>query len=159
MVKVVVNQPGFFVSIPRFGSFRSPFNLRVPESMVPLILVELLKNGISPNNIFETKIDERKSRTERDIKIESLVDLSEVLKRLEEIQSLVHQVLDKEPQVLEIITQRRDPDPVISKQPEIEEEIFIPRASEKISAIELTVKTAEKDDVSSQVESLLNLKR
>jgi hypothetical protein len=142
------------------GSFRSPFKVRIPESLVPLVEAELLKNGVK-----DFKVSVEKKQVEKDVeeveqpKQKVTVDMTEVLKRLEDIQILVNKVLKKETLVREIIIQRGEPGPAMFKQPEIEEEIFIPRPSEKISVVDLSVKTTKKDDISDQVESLLNLKK
>ena len=55
MVKLKVNQRGFLVSIPSVGSFRSPFEIKIPDSFADLVRVELLKNGIKDFKISESK--------------------------------------------------------------------------------------------------------
>jgi hypothetical protein len=155
MVKLVVKQPGFFVAIHNVGSFRSPFKVKIPESLKSLVETVLLKNGIKDFEFspIEPKVVKKKiERTENKVN----VDLSEVLKRLDDIQSLVNKVLQKDPSI--IIHQ----DGILSqdkKRQEEEQEMFIPSLSDKNSSIELSVKTAEKEDVSDRVESLSKLKR
>lgn len=163
MVKVVVKQSGFFVDIPGVGSFRSPFKITVPDSLKSLVETSLLKNGIRDFKVFAIDSFEKKEEIKimEEIKYpeqKPTVDISEVLIRLEDIQLLVNEVLKRDNIIREVIIQKESA-PVITKQPEIEEDIFIPTFSEKISVMDLSVKTAGKDDISDQVESLLNLKK
>lgn len=176
MVKLVVKKPGFFVSIPSVGSFRSPFKIKIHESYIPLIETEFRKNGIDFDISTEkdpTLKKEQKSTevtSPVDLEVKSLVDLSEVMKRLNDIQSLVQKVLERPfNPIKEIVIQEGDK--VLSKvqkgelkipkieETDIEQDIFVPSLSTKESTIDLTVKTSEKDDVSSRVELLSNLKK
>ena len=164
MVKLVVKQPGFFVTLPKLGSFRSPFRIRIPESLIPLVEMELLKNGVKDFKLSKCYYSEEKEFIKKKIKkhVEKKEpeSMSEVIERLKDIQSLVSKILSKDPIVREIVIQKGEHSPsMINRQPEIEEEIFIPRISERISIIDLSVKTTEKEDVSNQVELLSNLKQ
>lgn len=165
MAKVVVKQPGFFVTLPKLGSFRSPFKVKVPDSLVPLVEAELLKSGVKDFKVFKDDFPIKKELVKKGAKEvkhpeqKDSVDMSEVIGRLKDIQSLVSKILSKDSIIREVIIQREESRPAIIKEPEIEEEIFIPRTSERISIIDLSVKTTEKEDVSNQVELLSSLKK
>jgi len=163
MLKLKINKPGIFFSIDKLGSFHSPFELQFPDSLKGLVETELIKNGIR-NYLFEidtpvTKvkqesvkelksfITEAKKELSKEVENKNL-DLSEVLKKLDDLQSLVYKVI-----------QKAEPGSAMTKQPEIEEEIFIPRLSEKISVVDLSVKTTKKDDIDSRVNLLSTMNK
>src|SRR4030042_927837 len=153
MVKLIVKQPGFFVTLPKLGSFRSPFKVTIPESLRPLIEAELLKNGVKNFKILEGDLPKEKKQIKKNPKEEQIVNvnMTEVLERLKDIQTLVSKVLNRDPLVREVIIQRGEFGREINTQSEIEEEIFIPRLPEKISVIDLSVKTVERENIDSQV--------
>jgi len=162
MAKLVVRQPGFFVDIPGVGSFRSPFKVKVPDSLKSLVVASFLKNGIKDFEISDVKVPvEEKKKVRQTEKVEQVgskvnIDMSEVLKRLDDIHSLVNKVLQKDPTV--IIQQEGSASQGKKKEDE-EQEMFIPSLSKSTSTIDLSVKTTGKDDISSRVESLSNLKK
>jgi hypothetical protein len=157
MVKLVVKQPGFFVTVPNMGSFRSPFKVKIPESLVPLVEMELLKSGVKDFKVSPTKEVKEKPRKVQEVKVNS--DMSEVMKKLEDIQTIVQKILLKDPSIINIVQHTEEEIKSVKKAEEAEEEMFIPSLSDKNPAIELSVKTSEKDDVSSRVESLSNLRK
>ena len=163
MVKLVVKQPGFFIDIHGIGSFRSPIKIKVPDSIRSLAETELLKNGIRDFEFLDDGLSGEKKPIEvKNPKLaeqKGTIDISEVLMRLKDIQLLVGEVLKRDNVIREVVIQKGEMGLVITKQPEIEEEIFIPRISERISVMDLSVKTAEKDNLDSRVELLRNLER
>jgi SpoVK/Ycf46/Vps4 family AAA+-type ATPase len=163
MIKLILKQPGFFITLPSLGSFRSPFEVRIPESLRPLVESELLKNGVKNFKVFKDNVLIEKKQEEKDIeqleKKAVVNNMSEVLKRLDDIQVLMNKILDRETVIRKVIIQKEEPGLEITKQPEIEEEIFIPSVSEKISVIDLSVKTVEKENIDSQVDLLSNMKK
>jgi len=163
MYKLKIKQPGYFVSIPSVGSFRSPFKIKVPDSLVDLVKASLLKDGVKDYEFVGVveKQDEsifvsKKKEVEPEIRTKDSVDLTPILKRLDYIQSLVHEVLLKEPTVQQVIVRSEEVEK--KKAAEEEQEMFVPTFSEKIVSIDLTTKTTEKGDISSRVESLSKLK-
>jgi hypothetical protein len=152
MAKLVINQPGYFVTVPSIGSFRSPFKIKFPDSLTDLVKAELLKNGVRDFKIETTEDKQVSVEQKETFKTEIILpDFVKILERLNNIELLIKDVVLKEPVEIRSNIEKR-----LSKLLGEEEEIFIP-SLEKISEIDLEVRTSKKDDVSNRVDSLSEL--
>ena len=162
MVKLIIEQPGLTVYLTGMSPTRTPVEIDISRMNLNLVLSELRSQAIDNYKIHsDIVIQNRKKQTKKIIVPKKEVDLT---KKIENLELLLYQLLEKESNSKTIIKEIIKEEPfkkVKKKKDDIDEETFIPSISTTGLKVEgqFTTQSTEKDDIIDQVNLLKKLNR
>lgn len=114
MIKLIINQSGLFLTLPGLPSFRTPAEIDITKFDINFIMTEMRRNGINDYNIISsTKIkpvkpeNQKEKPPQKSVKVETTPKDTNVDLRLNSIESLLKQLVDKDPINLDESTTKR----------------------------------------------------
>lgn len=106
MFKLIIKDKGFLINLPGITPFRTPATLLIRESEIKRIEIGLRKMGIQNFEIKPKNIEQTKKKTKSVVKkivekitgttvIKETVDISQINKRFDNIESLLKGMINK----------------------------------------------------------------
>jgi len=101
MVKLIIKDPGMFISLPGMPSFRTPCEIDITKYDINFIIAEMTRNGITEYKIESSSITRKeapknKPPQKKKIKVEPAPPKDDVDKRLDTIEVLLKQLIEKD---------------------------------------------------------------
>lgn len=152
MIKLFVEQHGLFLEIPGMPAFRSPAEIDITKADVNLIISYLRQYGVNDYRIV-SGIGQTIQTKEKSNIIEKPKNLDKVDKRLQTIEGLLKQFLERDYSIKDNIE-------ISPKHDDIEEE-FIPSIDIENLKVEGRIfsKQGEIDDISRNVDLLSKIEK
>jgi len=166
MVRLVIKEHGLFLSIPKYGSFRTPVVINIHEDYIKYVESLLRKAGI--NNYSLEKIEKEKEK-EKKIKkegtnivtidlVSKVEDLGDVKDRLSNIEELLSMLLKKKDNI--ILSEEKPTKKKQNKKSEDLEEVFVPRLDNSGFVMKGdSSKSKKAEEIDTQIDALLQLKK